>query len=202
MGQTVRMRNRLLDLPPWLMGIVSGLLYAVLFGLAMRYVFSEEWPTALTAGAVTGPLFGIAMAVINWRAQRALAAVGGDVLTREQRHAAQQATEGGAAPSDPAVRAAALGLARRNLVRAEARAPRIIMAVAAVGVALVSTMQMLDGDSDWSRSLPSLGSAGFVGFYIIHWPRRIRRRIAELSSAPSAPSGDADSAGRPDESVA
>lgn len=91
----------------WLTGILSGLLYGVLFALATRYLASEDRTTAVIAGAVTGPPFGILMTIVQRRTDRLFSSVPGD-LTREQRRAATRASRRGPVPTDPAVRAAAL----------------------------------------------------------------------------------------------
>lgn len=188
------MPNRLLEAPYWLVGLLSGLLYGALMGLALRYLAAEEWPAVLIFGAVTALLLGVAMGFIVRRAQRTLSAVGGDALSREQRLAATKATQHGRIPSDPAVRAVAVELARRDLARVEAKWPRVVMIIATVGVVLGAVMTFLDGDSDWWRAIPPLGLAVLLIFQLVFWPRRLRRRVAALSVDPST--------GRPDGSVA
>lgn len=44
---------------------LTGLLYGVLFALATRCLASEDWSTAVIAGAVTGPPFGVLMMIVQ-----------------------------------------------------------------------------------------------------------------------------------------
>ncbi len=175
------MRNYLLDAPSWLSGLIAGLLYGVLFGLAVRVVADESWTSALVAGAVTAPAFGILMGLVSRRTKRLLAPVDGDGLDRNQRGVALRAAQRGQVPSDPAVRAAAVVFARRQLAQSEARWVRVTLVVGSVFLVLSAVLNLLDGDGRWwGAVLPLCGVAVFV--FVLAQPRRLRRRIAALSA--------------------
>jgi hypothetical protein len=165
----------------WLAGILSGLLYGVLFALATRYLASEDWTTAAIAGAVTGPAFGIVMAITRRRADRQFSSWPGD-LTKEQRRAAGRASRRGPVPADSVVRAAALDFARQQLERYQPRWMRVTLVVAPIFLVLSAVSALLDDDRQWWSGIVQLVCAAM--FVLIAFePRRLRRRIAVLSAA-------------------
>ncbi|MGW6278386.1 hypothetical protein [Kribbella sp. NPDC055071] len=162
----------------WLTGVLSGLLYGVLFALAARYLIAHTWTSALIAGAATGVPFGVAMVIMRRRADRFLAALPGD-LTREQRRAALRSSRGGPVPDDPAVRAAALDSAVRQLERYKARWFRALLIVVPALLLLSAVLILLDRDHAWWTASPQLAGVAVLVLLALE-PRRLRRRIAVL----------------------
>lgn len=163
----------------WLTGILSGLLYGALFTLGTHYLLRVGWSPALVAGAVSGPPFGVLMAIAQQRVNRVCSSLPGD-LTHAQRRAAARASRRGPVPTDPAVRAAALALARRQLDRYRTRWMRVLMIAVPILFALTAISTLLDEDRPWWRAGPQLLGAATFGF-IAFEPRRLRRRVAVLS---------------------
>ncbi|GAB3838444.1 hypothetical protein GCM10028799_79090 [Kribbella italica] len=183
------MRSHLLDASNWLVGLLSGLAYGVLFGLATRFLMGENWSAALIAGGATAPAFGLAMGLVNRRMKRLMAPVEGGALDRKQRGLALRAAQWGPIPDDPSVRAAAVEFARRQVAQADRRWARVTLIVGAVFLGLSSVLSLLDDDGDWlGVVLPLCGAATFV--YLLFQPRLLRRRIAALSS--NQPGDDSD----------
>jgi hypothetical protein len=165
----------------WLTGILAGLLYGVLFALAAHYLVSEDWTAAVIAGAVTGPLFGLVMAIVQRRTDRLFSSLPGD-LTRKQRQAATRASRRGPVPADPAIRAAALDLAHRQLERYQTRWMRVALVAVPIFLVLSAVASRLDDDHQWWSGLVQLAGAALFGFMAFE-PRRLRRRVAALSVA-------------------
>lgn len=164
----------------WFTGILTGLVYGVLFALATRYLASESWTTAVIAGAATGPPFGIVMMIVQRRIDRLLSSLPGD-LTRKQRRAAARAAGRGPVPTDPAVRAAALNFARQQLERYQSRWMRVALVVVPLFLVLSSVAALLDDDREWWSGIPQLAGAAAFGLMAFE-PRRLRRRVAVLST--------------------
>ncbi|MFI5706561.1 hypothetical protein [Kribbella sp. NPDC051620] len=163
----------------WLTGILTGLLYGVLFALATRYLITHHWTSALIAGAATGIPFGIVMTVVQRRTKALFASLPGD-LTRQQRGRAVRASRRGPVPADPAVRAAALEFARRQLERYQTRWMRVLLVVLPILFVLTAVSNLLGDDRSWWRAVPQLAAA--VAFTVMAFePRRLRRRIALLT---------------------
>ncbi|WP_328328727.1 hypothetical protein OHA70_04265 [Kribbella sp. NBC_00382] len=165
----------------WLTGILSSLLYGVLFALGTHYLMHLSWTAALVAGAVSGPPFGVLMAIMQRRTDRLFSSLPGD-LSRQQGRAAARASRRGSVPTDPAVRAAALDFARRQLERYQSRWMRLLLIVVPILFVLIAVSTLLDDDRPWWRAVPQLLGAATFGF-IAFEPRRLRRRVAVLSAA-------------------
>jgi hypothetical protein len=167
----------------WLTGILTGLLYGVLFALAMHYLAAEDWNAAVIAGAVTGPPFGIVVTILQRRTNRLMSTLPSD-LTKKQRQTAARASRRGPVPTDPAVRAAALNFAHQQLERYGARWMRVALVVAPLFLVLSAVAALLDDDRQWWSGILQLAGAAMFGFMAFE-PRRLRRRVAVLS-APAA----------------
>lgn len=166
---------------PWLTGVLSGLLYGVLFSLGARYLLSDHgWSRALIAGAVSGPLFGIATAIMQRRADSAVSSLPGD-LTSEQRRTAARASRHGPIPTDPAIQAAALALAQEQLNRYGPRWMRALLFVLPILFLLTGVSAVLD-DDEWWKAILRLACAVVFGRLAFE-PYRFRRRIAVLSAS-------------------
>ncbi|GAA3591178.1 hypothetical protein GCM10022235_73070 [Kribbella ginsengisoli] len=165
----------------WLTGILSGLLYGVLFGVGTHYLMHLRWSAALIAGAASGPPFGVLIALVKRRGDRALSSLPGD-LTRKERQAAVRAALRGPVPTDPAIRAAALDYGRRQLDRYRTRWMRVLLILMPILFVLLAVSTLLDDDRPWWRAIPQLLGAAAFGVMAFE-RRRLRRRVAELSAA-------------------
>ncbi|MGC4942274.1 hypothetical protein [Kribbella sp. DT2] len=175
------MRTYLLDASNWLVGLVSGLAYGVLFGLAVRFLMDESWTAALVAGAAPAPAFGLAMGLVNRRTKRLFGPFEGDTLDRKQRGRALRAAQWGPIPDDPEVRAVAARFARRQLAQAEPRWVRVTLVVGVVFLLASSVLGLIDDDIEWRRVILPLCGVAVCGVALLQ-PRFLRRRIAHLES--------------------
>ncbi|MFI5734052.1 hypothetical protein ACIA49_28310 [Kribbella sp. NPDC051587] len=167
----------------WALGLGAGLLYGVLFGLAIHYLEAESWKSAVVAAVITGPPLGVTMVLLQRRWGALIPSIDTN-LTREQRRTAFQASRRGPVPTDPAIRAAALVAARRQLDRYRSRLFRVFLFVMPVFLVLSGVLTLLDDDREkWRAILPLAGAV------LLSWsafePRRLRRRVKLLSTPDS-----------------
>jgi hypothetical protein len=158
---------------------LSGLGYGILFALGLRYLGSVGWTAALVAGVITGPLFGVGMAVFGQQMQRLLAP-SDDGLSRDKRGTAIRASQCGPVPSDPAVRAAALEFARRQLALLGPRWIRFVIGLVVASSVLDLGLTVLDNDRDWWQLIRQVCGV-VIPAALLFQPRHLRRRIALLS---------------------
>ena len=110
------MRERLLHAPAWVLGLVNGSVFGVVWAAFMRFGDGQSWSTALVYGGVAGAVFGVLMGRVQHRQQQGLrdvAARSPEGLSRRVRRAALR----GPVPAQPGVREAAHGLAVAQLAQ-------------------------------------------------------------------------------------
>jgi hypothetical protein len=177
------MRDRLLNAPWWVLSLVSGASFGLLWTVWRRLVEGDSWSAALVQGTLLGIFFGAVMGPVTHRQNRGLreaAAHSPEGLSRRVRRAAFR----GPVPADPAVRDAA-----RRVVVAQLRpldgqrwwGPLFFVFVAALGVALGLS------DSPWWFVPVPFWIAAAWGHVLLR--RHLHRRAALLNTAPEAGSG-------------
>jgi hypothetical protein len=177
---TAPVRSRLAAVSTWAWGLISGLL----FGTGMTVWFSLQegdvpWIVRIVLGVLAGAMFGTAMGVYFRRefgaARDELAA-----LPLGQRRAVLRSAVRGPAPTDPAVRAAALRRVERtrNLLQRRSRFNLIFFTVALVGYALLALWQ-----SPWWWVAFALFAVQLAGQLAMR--HRLDRRISVLSTPPT-----------------
>ncbi|GAB2615100.1 hypothetical protein [Kribbella endophytica] len=167
------------DVPSWLVGLLSGLFYGVAFGLGVRYLAPVGWTTAVIAGAVGGPLFGLMMFAVAEKTNHFLKPAAG--LTREQNVAALRAAQWGPVPTDPVIRAAALVFAQRQLKWIGATWIRVLLGFVLLSAVLSLVLDILDDDRGWWPLIPRVGTVLVLGFFAFQ-PSLLRRRVKALSA--------------------
>jgi hypothetical protein len=175
------MRERLLHAPAWVLGLVDGTLFALVWILLTRFGGGDSWSTAVVYGVVAGVVFGALMSRVQHRQQQGLrevAARSPEGLSRRVRRAASR----GPVPEDPQIREAARGLARAQLGRYEQQrwaSPFFVL------VALLSALLAVTDTAWWW-----LAAVVWIGAAVWHpYARdRLRRRVALLAPG-AAPQG-------------
>ena len=174
------LRQRRLDAPGWLVALVQGLLFTVLFAagtaLAEHGSFAARLPAPLVAGAVFGAVLG--RRTTAWR-RDLFSGLG--TTSPQDRAAGVRAARRGPTPSDPVVRAVAAHVAEQRLARALLDHRRQVLVLGALTVAY------LVAGSTWSRGW-FLAAAVFLAPFVlaVREPRRRLRRLAVLTQ-PSGP---------------
>lgn len=162
--------------PWWVLGIVQGLLFTLIFaaGAAItgHETFTSTLPGALIAGVVFGALMGPASARMR---QRLLAGLPAQASPEQQRAGARAARRG-PVPSDPVIQQVAVHLVQRRLQEARHGRVRQLLTFGAftlvyLGLALV-----------WSRWW-LLAAALFSLFLVLAWvePARLQHRLGRLT---------------------
>ena len=175
------MRDRLLNAPWWVLSLVSGASFAVVW--AGWRLLGDSWPAALAQGALLGIVFGAVMGPVTHRQNRGLreaAAQSPEGLSTRVRRAAFR----GPVPADQAVRETA-----RRVVVAQLRpldrqrwwGPTFFVLVAVLGVALGLA------DSPWWFLPVPFWIAAACGHVLLR--QHLHRRAAVLGRAPGAESG-------------
>jgi hypothetical protein len=171
------MRIDPLHIKPWVAGIAAGLFFGVVLALLAIPLDLEIWPGAVFSVVVGGVLTVIAIKLVVSNLQRRLGpAVEG--LSPETARVAYRAARRGPVPAEPDVRAAALGIAERQL--AGMLKGRIWLLIAGACVVLSQVLVALDDDSrQWWRFWPAAGMVLVVAAQF-YQPKQLRRRIAQL----------------------
>ncbi|MGY2127991.1 hypothetical protein [Blastococcus sp. SYSU DS0617] len=180
------MRERLLHAPAWVLGLVNGSLFGLVWAAFMRFGGGESWPTTLTYGGVAGAVFGGLRGRIQYRQQQGLrdvAARSPEGLSRRVRRAASR----GPVPADPEVREAAHGLVLAQLAPLDRQ--RLWATPFFVLVALLSAFLAVTDSPWWWLAVVAwtVAAAGHP------WKRARLRRRAELLRG----DGSEQPAGRP-----
>jgi hypothetical protein len=173
------MRERLLHAPAWVLGLVNGSLFGLIWVLVTRFGDGESWSTAVAYGGIAGVVFGALMGRVQHRQQRGvreIAARSPEGLSRRVRRAALR----GPVPEQPEVREAAHGLALAQLVQYERQrrwaSPFFVL------VALLSAYLAVTDNAWWWVAVVAWTVAA-VGH---PWMRSRLRRRAELLRGPGA----------------
>lgn len=167
--------QRWLDAPQWLVSLVQGLLFTVVFAagtaLAEHRSVTAELPTALIAGAIFGAVMG--RKTIAWR-RDLFSGLG--TTSPQDRAAGLRAARRGPAPCDAEVRAVAVHVAEQRLARALLDHRRQVLVLGAL------TIAYLAAGLTWSRGW-LLAAAVFLAFFVlaVREPRRWLRRLAVLT---------------------
>ena len=172
------MRTWLLTAPRWVHRVVSGVLFGGSTALVPGVRGDSSWPASLAGGVVAGLVFGLVMGSWSYRTARGTRAAIGDLSPRERRTAAR-ASWRGEAPTDPAVRDAAVRMIDHQLalylpLRAFTLVVGVLMLALYVVAAFVS--------STWWWLVAPVW-AGMVTLSLLA-PVRLRRRRAWLTGAP------------------
>jgi hypothetical protein len=174
------MRIDPLNVSPRFAGAVTGLGFAVAFGVIAGIASPGDQLGMAAVGLISGALIGLTTGISVRRLQRRLApAVVG--LSPEAAKDAFKRSQGGVLPTDPAVRLAALGIAARQL--ASMLRYRIVLWIVAVCLAVPIVLSELDDDVEWWRPWPGVVVLLFIGAQLYYRPRLLRRRIAVLRDA-------------------
>ncbi|SOD95102.1 hypothetical protein [Blastococcus haudaquaticus] len=166
------MRERLLRAPAWVLALVAGTSFAVLWALITR-VQGESWTAAIVTGAVLGVFFGGVMGPIQHRQNRGLrevAARSPEGLSKRVRRAAWR----GPVPDDVDVRQAAHDVVLAQSAQLERQriwGPALFLLMAALGIYLA-----VADDPWWWLSVPVWITAAAAHRVVL---LRLRRR-AEL----------------------
>jgi hypothetical protein len=174
------MRFDPLNVKPWVAGVVAGLLFGVAFSVLIAPLDTEVefWPSGLVAAVIIGlALAGtVGHSVRNF--QRRLAPAVQGLSPDEAKAAYRAATRRRSVPADPKIRAAALGIAERQL--AGVLKARVFLLIAGGFVVLSQVMIALDdGSHEWWRFWPAAGVVLLIAAQF-YQPRQLRRRIARL----------------------
>jgi len=163
------MRARLLLAPWWVLALYYVVLFGGLIGVFLG-IRESSVRGGVVAGLVGGLLFSAIMTplMIRMRAQ-----LGGQLLERTR--VAQKSSWRGPLPSDPAVRADALGIAHEALRQAERfRWPGVGLFSVFLGLGIVNVAQ---GNHSSAWTLPM-----FVALVALSalWPGHMKKRVALL----------------------
>lgn len=174
------MRIDSLTIKPWLAGLAAGLFFGVFFAVISLITFRDEpdfLPWVIIGGLVAA--VGTALAAglgVRSSQRQLLPAVEG--LSPEAAKAALKASRRGPIPTQPEIRAAALGLAERQLARI--LRVRIWLLIAGACFILSQIFLALDDNSlDWWRLLAAAAFALSLAMQF-YQPKLTRRRIAQL----------------------
>ena len=173
------MRTWLLTAPRWVHRVVSGVLFGGSTALVPGVRGDSSWPASLAGGVVAGLVFGLVMGSWSYRTARGTRTAIGDLSPRERRTAAR-ASWRGAAPTDPAVRDAAVRMVDHQLalylpLRAFTLLVGALFLVGYVVAAVVSAPGWWLAAAFW---------AGMVALSLLA-PGRLRRRRAMLAGSPA-----------------
>jgi uncharacterized membrane protein (UPF0136 family) len=164
------MRERLLDAPAWVLGLVGGTVSGVLWVLATRLVWQESWTESVVTGLIFGLVFGAVIGPVQRRQNRGLreaAARSPEGLSKRVRRAASR----GPVPDDPSLRAAAHDVLLAQLAPLERQriwGPAFFLGVGVLGVFLAVT----DSAWWWIASTAWIAAAGGHRLLLL----RLRRR--------------------------
>ena len=78
------MRERLLHAPAWVLGLLSGSLFGLLWAVWTHVAEDESWTSSLIQGGVMGVFFGAVMGVVQHRQQRGVREVAAHGLVLAQ----------------------------------------------------------------------------------------------------------------------
>ncbi|NEA37180.1 hypothetical protein [Streptomyces sp. SID13031] len=174
------MRIDPLTIKPWLAGLAAGLFFGVFFAAISVITFRDEldsWLWMIIPGLVAAVGVALAAGLGLLSTQRRLRpAVEG--LSPEAARVALKAARRGPVPTQPEIRAAALGIAERQL--AGFLRVRIWLLIAGACAIVSQVFLALDDDGfDWWRLL---AAAAFALAFAMQFyqPKLTRRRIAQL----------------------
>ncbi|WBQ04476.1 hypothetical protein [Kribbella sp. CA-293567] len=171
------MRTYFLTAPRWVLGVLTGLPFGLIMAIYFKIVSPASWTVTLISGAMAAVFFGTGMAYSLNKSRKLMRDAAAD-LTTDQLAAAQRAAGRGPIPADPAIRAAARGIATQQL--GYSLRYRKLWIVAAAFLALSLVVSFIDDGAEWRNAgtVAGLLAAGFQ----LYWPRRLRERIRRLSS--------------------
>jgi hypothetical protein len=171
-------RTFLLTASPWLVGSAGGLIFGAAFAGVTQFTAPGpiQWQAAVIAGVVAGVLFGSALAYNCVRQQRDLRSAAGD-LPRAQQLEALTAVSSGPIPTDPRIRAAAAGIARRKID--DLHQMRVFSAILVALLILGVGMNVADGNYTLAALLTVGALVNGVQLYQL---RRMRRQLQRLSA--------------------
>jgi len=171
-------RDKIRDLW-WVQAMLFGVVFGVVMGLFAAHRHGYDVADGLVTGSIGGVVFGLAM---GWgtrrqqvaREQRTAAVTAG--LTAERRTQALRASRRGPVPGDPAIRAAAAGLARDQLGQSISHRSKNLTSFSIIG--LLDLVLALTS-SRWYWLAVLVLAAVIVAQ--LRQPQALRRRLALLN---------------------
>jgi hypothetical protein len=164
------------DAPPWLLSVLLGSSFAVLFGLAsVVLIDNDDGIAGMTIGAViAGCFFGAVMGPLVARERDRLAAQVGP-LPKDTRRAIGRASERGPVPADPEVRAAAYRLVLHRID--QQRRLRTLTILGFGALAVTSVAGAVTSAARWE--IPAALTV-LLAVSTVYQHRSLRRRAALL----------------------
>jgi hypothetical protein len=177
MIQTAGMWWRWQQSPWWVLGLIQGIFFAVVFAAGSAAVGGESLTSTLPGALVSGVLFGALMGPMSARMRKRLLADVPTHATAEQRRAGAHAARRGPVPTDPTTRQVAVHLTQQRLEMARrGRLGQLLLFAALTAVYVALTLS----SSRWWL----LGAAFFVFLFVLVWvqPRRLQQRLDQLTA--------------------
>jgi len=163
----------------WVRALILGVVFGVVMGLFAAHRHGYDVVDGLITGIFSGVLFGLFMSRATRRQQvareqRTAAFTGG--LTPERRTVAVRASRRGPVPDDPAIRAAAAGLARDQLGQSISHRSKNLTIFGVIGL-LELVMALTSSSWYWLAVLM------FAALIVaqLRQPQALRRRLALLN---------------------
>jgi hypothetical protein len=170
------MRIRSSELPDWLPGAVSGVLFGAAAVAFVKYD-GARWIEAVAWGLAAGVLFGVVMGRWTARWIRTMNTATADLSPDEAKRAHRAATRG-PVPDDPRIRSAALGIALAHQSLQSRGRAHAFMRVLAPLLAVVCLYAAVT-ESAWNLIFVPVPVLMAYNAWIT--PRRTQRRIDLLS---------------------
>ncbi len=167
-----------MDAPAWVVGLVTGLGFAVVNTLIRTLLTDDPWTDTVVVAGLTGVLFGAVMGPVLTRQQRRAWSAAGTASSAGLR-AAARAAQRGPVPGDPELREAArrLALHQRDVLLRQRRWAAPLFSLL---VALAVWLAVTGAPAYW---LFAAGFALLAAWTSVVLPRRLARR-ADLLTAP------------------
>ncbi len=163
--------------PTWVQSVALGLAFGAFWVLSQKLLLAHEWGT-LASGMLASAVYGAVVGPLTAKKRRlARTEAGLDALPVHQQRTALRAARGGPAPTDPAIRHAALRLAaqRRDRILAQ----RVLATTILVAATAASALAALTPSPWWWAS-----AAIFAGLLVsqLTETRRLHHRITLLQA--------------------
>ena len=162
--------------PWWVLGLIQGAFFAVVFAAGSAVVGGESFTSMLPGALIAGILFGALMGPMSARMRKRLFSDVPAHTTTQQRQAGARAARRGPVPTDPLTRQVAVHLVRQRLEMA--RRGRLGQLLLLAVLAVIYVVLTLSSSRWWL-----LGAALFVFLLVLTsiQPRRLQARLRQLT---------------------